>query len=197
MDLLSCGNLLGYVGADRSCSPPGASVPAVFDSATIYVSDFRPIAPANNRYGVDASGGDLLLGRNLAAAILSRLWLSFRVHNCCIWRRLICLCVCTPPLPFPRLVSSRLRFDIQVDFEQATGTNGILFTLDLDSEDSCVGNLQLRSANGGLSLVWYRFGVTVELQVGGQPFNDGVRFCCCFFGLFLATLPARFLFSLP
>lgn len=113
MDLLSCGNLLGYVGADRSCSPPGASVPAVFDSATIYVSDFRPIAPANNR------------------------------------------------------------FDIQVDFEQATGTNGILFTLDLDSEDSCVGNLQLRSANGGLSLVWYRFGVTVELQVGGQPFNDG------------------------
>ena len=55
MDLLRCGNLLSYVGATRDCAPPGASIPAVFDSATIYVSDFRPIAPANMRYGAKRS----------------------------------------------------------------------------------------------------------------------------------------------
>ena len=73
------------------------------------------------------------------------------------------------------LPSTPLRFKIEVDFEQAAGTNGILFTLDLDTEDSCVGNLQLRSTASGLSLVWYRFGVTMELQVGDQLFNNGVR----------------------
>ena len=55
VDLLRCGNLLSYVGANRICAPLGASVPAVFDSATIYVSDFRPIAPANMRYGAKRS----------------------------------------------------------------------------------------------------------------------------------------------